>query len=195
MVRGIGHHGTDPPGGHAVKYATGVVLHPLEAQPISGLVGIIVEHIEARRTFRGTGAVFAAAIVLGHTGIVVACRRVGTPTEFIFIAYAVAVRIIDAVAVTIEVDGHRIGTGAILDIRRDVVVAGTGIEAAPIEAGAVVVIGEHVVIHSRLIGTTGIQTGTVGLVGIRVVVRSRGIGTTGINAAAIVHIGRGVVVR
>ena len=190
----VRHRGVQAPSGLASEGAGGVVHHALQAQAVSGGIRLVVEAGQSRRAAIGTRAVVAAAVVLGHGRVVVAGQGIQAPAEFVFIADAITVGVVEAGAVAIDVVGRRVGAGTVIDIGVRVEVAGRGIDTAPVEAGTVLDVRTGVVVDRRSIGTTVVLAGPVVHVGTGVIVRRRVISAAGVLAGPIVHVRIGIVV-
>ena len=171
-----------------------MVHHALEPEAIAVDVGVVIQTGQGGCPVAGAGAVVTAAIVLRHGRVVVARRGVRATAEFILVAYPVAIGVVEADAITIDIGGRRVGAGAILEVRVRVVVASGRIEAASVETGAIVHRSEDLEIQGRRVRAAGVDAGTVLVVGARIIVVRHAVGTTGVQAGPIVHIRRLVIV-
>ena len=193
-VVGVGHRGDHTPGRHAGEGAGGVVHHALEPEAIAVDVGVVVQTRQGGGPIHGAGAVVTAAIVLRHGRVVVAGRGIRASAEFILVADPVAIGVVEADTVTIDVGGRRVGTGAVLEVGVGVVVAGRRIETASIETGAVVHRGEDLEVEGRRVRAAGVNAGTVLVVGAGIEVVRRAVGATGVQAGPVVHVCRLIIV-
>ena len=119
--------GRQTPGRHARQVAIRVVHDARKPQSESCLIGFIIKGVQSNWTVSGARTVFTASVILRHARTVVASGLVGTSAEFVFVTNAVAVLIVEAVSVTIDVHHIGINATAVLHICTRIVVASTRI--------------------------------------------------------------------
>ena len=184
----------DAPRRGAREVARGVVGHALEAKAIAGLIGLVIKAVQSSLPFFGTGAVLTAAVVFRHGRVVVAGRRVQATAELVLVANAVAIGVVEAHAVTIDVVRRRIGARTVVHIGASIKVAGIAIRAAPILAGPVIGRRQYVEVDRSRVGTTRIQAAAIRQVGFWIEVVRLGIRAARVGARPVVHVRVGIIV-
>ena len=150
------------------------------------------------RVGAAASAEFARAVVLRGGGVVVAGHHVGAAFLLELVTGAVAIGVVEAVSVAVEVvhapEVEGILAGAVIRVGLGVVVARRRVRTAAVGARAVVGVGAGVEVVGLRVRATGEQAGAVVVVGTAVVVGGLRIRAARVEAGTIVDGRHGAVV-